>query len=57
MSSSSSNRSPNAPVLASSSRSPRSEDDLSEDGLDIGNEELLADDPFHEDGALNEGYA
>lgn len=29
------------------------QDDGSDDGLDIGEEELLADDPLHGDGALN----
>lgn len=53
MSSSSSAQSGHAPAHASSSRSPLpltpEDDTLSEDGLDIGNEELLADDPLHED--------
>jgi hypothetical protein len=56
MSSSSSNQSGHAPALASSSRSPLSasgEDELSDDGLEIPEEELLADDPLHENGAFN----
>ena len=56
MSSSSSNHSGHAPALASSSRSPLSasgEDELSDDGFEIANEELLADDPLHENGAVN----
>lgn len=57
MSSSSSDRSGYAHAAASSSRSPLSaspgQDDGSDDGLDIGEEELLADDPLHGDGALN----
>jgi hypothetical protein len=60
MSSSSSNQSGHAPAIASSSRSQLTpspgEDDFSDDGLDIGNEELLADDPLHGDGHLNERY-
>ncbi len=56
MSSSSSNQSGHAPALASSSRSPLSasgEDDPSDDGLEAADEELLADDPLHENGAVD----
>lgn len=45
---------------ASSSRSPLSatEDDQSDDGLEIQRDELLAEeDPLFEDGALSGGYA
>ena len=59
MSSSSSNHSGHAPAIASSSRSPQSaspdEDSLSDDGLDIQNSELLADDYLHDDVAVNGG--
>lgn len=56
MSSSSSNQSSHAPAVASSSRSPQIEDDQSDDGLDIDNNELLADDPLNGDGGLDAGY-
>ena len=53
MSSSSSTQSGHGAAIASSSRTPPStspaEDD-SDDGLDIGREELLADDPLHSNG-------
>jgi hypothetical protein len=49
-----------SPALASSSRSPLSasprEDDLSDDGLEIGEQALLEDDPLHDNGALNGGF-
>ncbi|KAK4503072.1 hypothetical protein PRZ48_006499 [Zasmidium cellare] len=50
MSSSSSSHSPHAPAVASSSRSPPNDDDASDDGLDIGEQELLAEDPMNEGG-------
>ena len=54
MSSPSSNQSGHAPAHASSSRSPLSaspgDDGFSDDGLDITNDELLADDPLHDQG-------
>ena len=56
MSSSSSDRSGHVPAFASSSRSPLSAspgDDDSDDGLQIGDEELLADDPLNGNGGLN----
>ena len=60
MSSSSSNQSGHAPALASSSRTPLSaspvEGDHSDDGLEIQDEELLAEDPLRESGGLNERF-
>lgn len=60
MSSSSSNHSGHAHPVASSSRSPLSasprEDDFSDDGLEIQDAELLADDPLHENEGVNGGY-
>lgn len=56
MSSSSSNHSTHAPAVASSSRTPPTDDDASDNGLDIGDHELLADDPLHEEGGLDGGY-
>ena len=60
MSSPSSNHSGHARATASSSRSPLSaspgEDDFSDDGLEIQDAELLADDPLHEGGAPDGGY-
>ena len=57
MSSSSSSGSGYAQALASSSRTPPStspaNEDYSDDGLDIQDSELLADDPLHEDGVPN----
>ena len=52
MSSPSSSQSEHAPALASSSRTPLSSSpaqDDSDDGLEIQNEELLAEDPFSDD--------
>lgn len=57
MSSSSSNQSAHAPAVASSSRTPPTDDeDASDNGLAIGDHELLADDPLHEEGGLDGGY-
>ena len=60
MSSSSSTQSGHAPPLASSSRTPPSTspegDDYSEDGLDIHDAELLAEDPFQDTDVLDTRY-
>lgn len=52
MSSSSSDRSANAnaPAIASSSRTSPTDEHGSDDGLEIQNEELLAEDPLHNGG-------
>ncbi|EME45163.1 hypothetical protein DOTSEDRAFT_71014 [Dothistroma septosporum NZE10] len=60
MSRSSSSRSPNAPAVASSSRSPPSippESDDSDDGLELRSEELLANDPLHSNGTLGDSVS